>query len=299
MKIFLENVNIQDSGGPNSFAQKLVPKLVNQGCAFTLPGDSDVSLCFIESRDHDSKKPRVQRLDGIYFNTDQDYNAQNANIKRTYQGSQGVIFQSEFSKKLVTKHFGNFENSTVIYNGADLETINQCAPMNKGKYDNIWSCAASWRPHKRLKDNINYFLEHKGDNDLLVVAGDVQEEDKVKDNSIAYFGKLNQNQLYSLYKSTSFFLHLGWCDNCPNVVVDARACGSHIICSSVGGGIEIAGQNSTIIEEDWDFEPHRLYDPPKMDFSKKVKNKTNSYYDMNIVASLYKQFMEKTIASCS
>ena len=26
------------------------------------------------------------------------------------------------------------------------------------KFDNIWSCAASWHPFKRLKCNIDYFL---------------------------------------------------------------------------------------------------------------------------------------------
>lgn len=295
MKIFLENVNINDSGGPNSFAKKLIPKLLNNSCSFVKQEEADVSLCFIESRNHSLSIPRVQRLDGIYFNTEQDYNALNSNIKKTYQNSEGVIFQSEFSKKLVTKHFGSFDNSTVIYNGADIESINRCTPMNKGKYDNIWSCAASWRPHKRLNDNVNYFLEHKGPNDLMIVAGEVAPSLKVNEPNVVYFGKLNQNQLYSLYKSSKYFLHLGWCDNCPNVVVDARACGSHIVCSSVGGGIEIAGPNATIIQEEWDFEPHKLYQPPPMDFTKKIKNTLDSYYNMSKVAEKYKNYLEEVL----
>ena len=129
-----------------------------------------------------------------------------------------------------------------------------------------------------------------------MVAGEVPEEKKVSENSVVYFGNLSQNQLYSLYKSSKYFLHLAWLDHCPNVVVDARACGSHVICSSAGGTQEIAGPTATVIEEEeWDFEPTRLYHPPEMDFTKKKKNQFDSCYDISEVARLYKQFMEETI----
>jgi glycosyltransferase involved in cell wall biosynthesis len=296
MKIFLENVNLSSTSGPNSFAKKIIPNLLSDGCSFVSPSEADVALCFIETNNYSISLPRIQRLDGIYFNTEQDYNQLNSNINKTYKNSKGVIYQSKFSKNLIIKYFGEFENSRVISNGADIETITASKPMDTGPYDNIWSCAASWRPHKRLNENIRYFLEHKGPNDLLVVAGEVPEEKKVSENSVVYFGNLSQNQLYSLYKSSKYFLHLAWLDHCPNVVVDARACGSHVICSSAGGTQEIAGFNATVIEEEeWDFEPTRLYHPPEMDFTKKKKNQFDSCYDISEVTRLYKQFMEETI----
>ena len=296
MKIFLENVNQNSTSGPNSFAKKIIPKLLDNDCTFVPPNEADLALCFIETGDYSLSIPRIQRIDGIYFNTDQDYKQLNLNIKRTYDNSKGVIYQSEFSKKLIVKYFGEFENSKTIPNGADLESINSTKPMDTGPYDNIWSCAASWRPHKRLNENTRYFLEHKGPNDLLVVAGEVPEDQKVDEANIVYFGNLSQNQLYSLYKSSKYFLHLAWLDHCPNVVVDARASGSQVICSSAGGTQEIAGSHATVIkEEEWDFEPTRLYRPPEMDFSKKIKNNIDSCYDISDVAKLYKQFMEEII----
>ena len=299
MKIFLENVNTSSNSGPNSFAKKLIPKLESQNCSFTGINEADVSLCFIESPRKQIDIPRVQRLDGIYFNIEQDFNTLNSNIRRTYEQSQGVVFQSEFNRQLITRYFGEHSNSTVIHNGADTETIETTRPMEAGKYSNIWSCAASWRPHKRLNENIRYFLEHKGDNDLLVVAGDVPPQDRVDQENVVYFGNLSQIQLFSLYKASTNFLHLAWLDHCPNVVVDARACGCHIICSRDGGTKEIAGTNSTIIEETipWDFQPTRLYKPPAMDFQRKIKNNFESCYDMEQVASLYRGFMEKTITN--
>jgi len=293
MKLALENVDLLSSTGPNSFAKKLIPKLESMGCSVVPISEAEVSLCFIESYKN-LTCPRALRLDGIYFNTDQDYNLLNKNIKRTYEESSGIIFQSNFNKTLISKYFGEKEQSTVIHNGADIEKIESTVPMSTGKYNNIWSCASSWRPHKRLKENIRYFLEHKQSGDLLIIAGKVKEEEKIKDPSVVYFGNLNQNQLYSLYKASSNFIHLAWLDHCPNVVVDARASGCHIICSSTGGTKEIAGPGATIIEEEeWSYEPIKLYDPPRLEFDKKVKNNFASCYDIKSVAKLYKSFLEE------
>ena len=295
MNIFLENINISSNSGPNSFARKLVPELQNLDCNFTTLSDSNVGLCFIESSISDKISiPRALRLDGIYFNTSQDYKLQNRNIERTYHLSEGIIYQSNFNKQLIETYFGESKKSIIIHNGADINSINQTTPMSTKGDGDVWCCAAHWRPHKRLSDNIQYFMEHKKENDILIVAGEVADSDKVKDSSIAYFGKLTQKQLYSVYKSAKYFIHLSWLDHCPNVVVDARAAGCHIICSSAGGTREIAGLNSTIIEEEeWDFKPINLYNPPKLNFERKVKNNYDSCYNITEVAHLYKQFLEK------
>ena len=300
MKIFLENIDTNSRSGPNSFANKLLPHLKSLGHSFTTPESADVALCFIESHAPTLPCPRVLRLDGIYFNEAQNYEMQNRNIKRTYEESEGVVFQSDFCKELIVRYFGDPKNSIIIRNGADTRAIDRIVPMSKESYDNVWCCASSWRPHKRLTENIRYFREHKGSNDILIVAGEVPDKERVEDPSIIYFGNLNQVQLYSLYKASKYFLHLAWLDHCPNVVVDARACGSHIICSSAGGTKEIAGLNSTIIqEEEWDFKPTMLYTPPTMDFTKKIENNFESIYDMKEVTREYNTFMEKIYASSS
>ncbi len=292
MKIRLENVNLNSNSGPNSFAQKLVKKMKQQGHLIS-NHDYDAALCFIEDYSNLPGHNLYQRLDGIYFNTDFNYKLQNSNILKTYKKANGIIFQSEFSKKLVQTFFGEHDNSTVIHNGADLEYINSVPKLvNKtlDEYDKVWSCAASWRPHKRLKDNINYFLEHKGEKDCLVVAG--KPDYHFKDPNIYYVGGLNYEKLISLYKKSFYFLHLGWLDNCPNVVVDARAAGCNIICTTAGGTMEIAGLDATVIQDNWDFKPTRLYDPPPLDFSIKIKNNHESCYDMETVTKQYLKFLK-------
>ena len=118
----------------------------------------------------------------------------------------------------------------------------------------------------------------------------------LKDDRIHYVGKINFLQLTSLYKRSKYFLHLAWLDHCPNVVVDARASGCQIICSSAGGTKEIAGESAIIIEEEeWNFKPVKLYEPPLLDFSKKIKNNWDVDYNMKNVANKYKSFIEEQI----
>ena len=299
MKIQLENVDLQSNSGPNSFAKKLVKHMSALGCEFKLDKDYDIRLAFIENNKQDSLNiPMVQRLDGIYFNTDFDYRKQNENIKKTFLQSDGVIYQTEFNKNLTQKYFGKHKKSIVIPNGSEIELISQVAPMHEPlleSYKNIWCCASDWRPHKRLEENIKYFLEHSSENECLVVAGKTLNFQKNYER-VYYTGNLDKLQLISLYKASKYFVHLSWLDHCPNVVVDARASGCQVICSSSGGTKEIAGPNAIVIqEEEWDFKPTQLYKPPKLDFTKVVKNDYNSVYDMKKVSERYMKYLEEIL----
>ena len=271
MNIHLENVNLQSTSGPNHFASKLVKYL---DATFDHDKNPDVRLCFIET--HQTKfnnVPLVQRLDGIYFNLEQPYRLQNHNIQ----------------------HFGKHENSVVIQNGADINYINSIPPLKNpqlDKYESVWCCASSWRPHKRLNKNIKYFLEHSSEKECLVVAGENNGEIPNIDR-VYFVGQISISQLISLYKRSKYFIHLAWLDHCPNVVVDARASECQIICSSTGGTKEIAGPDAIVVEEnEWDFEPVKLYEPPAMDFNRKVKNDWEIDYNMNVVANKYKNFLK-------
>ena len=142
-----------------------------------------------------------------------------------------------------------------------------------------------------MDDNINYFLEHAQDDTCFLIAG--KTSTRFNHPRIFYLGDVEQSILYRIYKASTHFIHLAWLDHCPNVVVDARACGCKIICSSSGGTREIAGPDAIVIEEDeWDFQPVNLYEPPKMDFSKKVNNEWDISYNMFDVAKKYEKFIE-------
>ena len=186
----------------------------------------------------------------------------------------------------------------MIRNGADTEhiaTIKTLSSARLDQYEKVWCCASSWRPHKRLQENIRYFLEHSAEKDCLIIAGE-KTENIPRQKNIFYVGNLTIAELISVYKRADYFLHLAWLDHCPNVVVDARAAGCQIICSSAGGTQEIAGPEAIVIEEDkWDFQPVPLYHPPPLDYSRKIKNKWEIGYNMDSVAISYYNFLQKSI----
>ena len=292
MNIFLDNVNLESTSGPNHFAKKLTNYMQRQGHTFDFDKKFDAQLSFIQRSHKTADTSLFQRLDGIYFNNEFDYISQNDPILKTYRESNGVIFQSEFNKKLSFEFFGEHNNYKIIRNGADLDFINSVNPLQHDvidKYEKVWSCASSWRPHKRLKDNIRYFLEHSGPNDCLVVAGQVSRP--IIRDRVYYVGNLDIQTLISLYKKSDYFIHLAFLDHCPNVVVDAVACGCKVICSSTGGTKEVAIGATLIEEDDWDFKPLKLYSPPELDFTKKKKNEHDTNIDMSYVAMQYARFL--------
>ncbi len=301
MNIVFENVNLSSSSGPNHFASKLVKYLEKRGnrCLASFTPDTDVKLTFIESFQKDFFKPSVLRLDGIYFDPSQNYELKNKNILRSYKQSTGVIFQSHFSKEMCFKYFGEHNNFSVIHNGADLEILNSINPLQNShldKFENVWSCAASWRRFKRLKENISYFLEHSGDNDCLVVAGNVSRDDIVKHDRIFFVGNLDVYTCDSLYKRSKNFIHLSRYESWPNVVIDARAAGCQIICSSIAGTKEVAGPDAIVIyEEPWDYSPASTTILPEISFDKVIKNSYNTDIDMSDVSKKYEYFLKETI----
>ena len=91
-------------------------------------------------------------------------------------------------------------------------------------------------------------------------------------------------------------IHLARYDSCPNVVVDARAAGCQIICSSIAGTKEIAGPDATVIyEEPWDYSPASTTNLPEISFDKVIKNSYNTNIDMANVAERYEQFLQQTL----
>tara|TARA_Y100000310_G_scaffold345780_1_gene469773 strand:+ start:4666 stop:5568 length:903 start_codon:yes stop_codon:yes gene_type:complete len=292
-KIFFDNVNFQSASGPNSFALKLAMEMTHQNCDI-VNNNPDAQISIIQTNTKLAKT--LLRLDGIYFNSEQDWKQLNAPIQRSYDQAEAVVYQSNFNKTLIEKYFGKHQNSHIIPNGTCITEINKIPALEhkqiNDKFENIWACASHWRPHKRLDDNIKYFLEFSNVNDCLLVAGDVEAINQIEHDRIFYIGMLNWVQLISVFKAASHFIHLAFLDHCPNVVIDARACGCHVVCASSGGTQEIAGDNSTIIQDiNWDLSPLKLYDPPKLDMSLIQKNKHITDIDIKNTCKQYIQIL--------
>jgi len=293
MNVLFDNVDFESSSGPNALAGKLARAFteldVNSVSNISNSQKIDIQLSFIAA----SYKvaPIVQRLDGIYFNSDQDYQHLNTPICETFHAASAVIYQSNFNKVLTEKWFGEHQNGNVIHNGTCLDLISEIKPIQHpvlDKFNGVWSCASAWRPHKRLSENVRYFLEFAPEDACLVVAGK-NPDFQVSHDRVLYAGEMPWQDLISLFKRSTKFLHLAWLDHCPNVVIDAQASGCSVVCSAAGGTHEIVNESGLIIEEDlWDFSPVRLYNPPEMDFSRAIQSENSVNFDIAEVAKKYK-----------
>jgi hypothetical protein len=285
MKVKFENVDFSSRSGPNGFGLKLARQMIKDGHE-VVDHNQDACLSFIQSSG--IFKPNVLRLDGIYFNTSQDWQEMNKPLKKSYDLATAVVVQSNFDKKMIDIFFGKRDNVTVISNGTDVDVINSIPvginhdilPRNK-----VWMCASAWRPHKRLEQNITLFQE-KADRDcVLFVAGSGNIDDikKFKDDRIKFVGDLSWPQMISLMKSAGNFVHLAWLDHCPNVVVDAKAAGCKLHVASSGGTHEITDKNDVVYKDAiFEFNPLSLYEPPKMDFEEDTSKRPDRV-DVSIV----------------
>lgn len=299
MRIQFENVDFQSRSGPNGFGLKLAREMTKIG--HSIVSDSpDVRLTFINGSN--TFRPNVLRLDGIYFNSEQDWQRMNYPIMESYKFANAVIVQSEFNRNLTEKYFGKRDQIHVIHNGTDTDLIEKIPPAVLGggiPRENLWMCASAWRPHKRLSDNIRLFLELSNRDDILLVAGKdtAQYAGQVDDSRVKFLGDLNWESMISCMKASSKFIHLSWLDHCPNVVVDANACGCTVFCSSSGGTKEIAGKNAVIIEEDeeWNMMPTKLYRPPSLDITRMIHNNTSCSLDIRDTAQQYLNILEHSL----
>lgn len=291
--MLIDNVNVTSNSGPNSFGRKLITELNRVGHeASPSLADPDVQLSFIFATQ--KKATLALRLDGIYFNTRQDWRSQNKQIESSHLEAKKVIYQSSFNKSLTEKYFG-VKDSVVINNGTCLETISKIEPIVSPRLDyfsEIWACASSWRPHKRLKDNVQYFLDYAPSTAGLVILGE-NPDYLLKHPRIIYANQQSWETCVAIYRRAKVFLHLAFLDHCPNVVVDARAAGCNLVVASSGGTKEIAGPNATVVQDlEWDFEPLDLYSPPPLDYGKVTKNTFDCSIDIVDVCCRYIKALE-------
>ena len=102
MNIFTHNFDPTSESGPNKFTRQLFRQLLKDE-KIGLVSDqqsADIEFCLIQQVTH-KVKPMVLRLDGIWFNSEQDYKQQNVPIKFAYDNADSVVFQSQFNKNHV------------------------------------------------------------------------------------------------------------------------------------------------------------------------------------------------------
>lgn len=310
MKIHFDNVNLDARTGPNTFASRLARKLFEMGhsCQFDAK-DADLSLVFIEPSGASLAAKVVQRLDGLWFKP-WEFETKNARIKELYQKADAIVFQSEFDRQFTEKHWG-LQAATVIHNGIELNPVKQLTIPKlvemREAYDQIYVCSSNWHAQKRLETNVRLFnhLRSKHPNSCLIIMGDHPDYRATGPHTF-YTGPVGPEVYNQIYSAANWMLHLAWADHCPNVVVEALAQGTPVVCSNVGGTQELVGKyGKVLVDQPYDYELSDYDNPPTInieqvddlpDRQKLDYTGVANLIDINTVARQYELMFEEVVS---
>jgi glycosyltransferase involved in cell wall biosynthesis len=245
------------------------------------------------------KSKLICRLDGLAINTDQDYKSSNNKIYKAIKDSNAIVYQNIFCKDSYESFFPKLkkQKSKCIFNGNVIKSHNA--------KEFSFLANVKWRPHKRVKETAECFARacEMGLNSKLYITGEVCREDRIKHNSIIYVGWVQDVVLEQFLAKCSFGLHLAWLDWCPNTVVEYLCNGMSVLCSSSGGTRHVVKDSGIYFADNkWDFKPHKLYSPPKIDVDHvagkiieltNIKNRDSSHVDICNVARQYSLFFNE------
>jgi glycosyltransferase involved in cell wall biosynthesis len=196
----------------------------------------DVQLCGVRIGIH-SKLPKVLRLDGIHYNSAEDYNARNMEISKSHQIADGIIYQSNYSKTLIEYLLIPRRikaKYSVIYNGIER---NWCGDYIEHEGINI-VVTGKHRRHKRLKEIIDLFLTYNKvfPDSNLHIFGRLHDNKEIRHKNIKYYGHVDRKHMIEIFKRADFALHLSKRDSCPNSVVEYIGAGIPVITTNNCGG---------------------------------------------------------------
>ena len=258
------------------------------------PSKCDVHLAFIRL-ENKINLPTIVRIDGIYYDLAKDYKGKNIGISEAHSKCEGIIYQSESSKKMCEKYLTPRKKNSitkVIYNG-----IEKIWAGNFKEHDGInILISAKWRRHKRLKEIIDLFMAFLKLNpdSTLHILGKLHENKEVKHKRVKYYGMIPHSQMTDVMQNSDLSLHLSKRDSCPNSVVECLAMGIPIVTTeSCGGATEMCMLSSGCIvctgdkdntepgypySDEWNIIKPELFNSILLSMDQILKNKTRSSF---------------------
>jgi glycosyltransferase involved in cell wall biosynthesis len=325
MKIQFQGVHRGSSQGPSKFADRLADSFERKGHAviYEDTNEFDIGLVFIKNWfPFRKEKKYVQRLDGIYVNTQPNHEGLthetgNTLIKSTYDQVDAHIFQSQFTSLFVRMHFDKRDvPSAIINNGIEIPTEQDRKKKKLSvfdKYDKLILSVSNWRPNKRPLDNISTFFHIKEMVDYpvgMVMIGPHYGNLAIPYNKdlIMIKESIKQENLAPFYQSADYFFHMTHMDNCPNAVIEALAHKTPVLCTDNGGTWELLrGTGTQLIASDLYYGPQDTYNLEPLDCKKAAEQVVNSWdrkwdfaksdqlLNIDNVADRYLQFFEEIL----
>lgn len=280
MKIYI-NIKPGGMGGPSVFVKNFVEEVQRRGhkVTYDLEKDCDVALNLVNAsgklfkfcKEHNIKT--VGRLDGFYIpeywnNQDKHHRMTldkiqtNNAMRHDLKHYDAVIYQSEWSKQMFNRWISKrTENVHVIHNGVNEKRFKPRRNRKKVKVDTVLMLGAL-----RHEYMLNTFF---GAYDVLnakkkrfnwLIAGTMDGVSKkifskyAGRPNVKYLGPFDNRLLPDIYNKADVFFHPRAGDSCPNVVLEAMACGLGVVCPIWGGTAELVARGGVIVQTDkWSY----------------------------------------------
>ncbi len=245
IRIFIDF--IPDGTGRGNFAGRLINALEDLGaeCSFSWSG-CDVALGFSTWKTQ-TKLPKVLRLDGILFYDTNKQVDKRKKVLASINNSDMVIYQSEFSMKILSEYFGIEKPYSIIYNGADLSKSDSSGNAVFIASQYIYNRT----PEKRIPELLSIAADYVSLNSDITfyVAGHCANLRRTS-KRIKLLGFVDNSELKKMLRDASVLLtgsYFGWCEN---TIVEALTTGVPVICFGGHGSEELVKTDGYVIKQD-------------------------------------------------
>ncbi|MCH7800412.1 MAG: glycosyltransferase family 4 protein [Chloroflexi bacterium] len=269
-------------GGPGTFASKLEREFRQQSVSVTYRNlrSSTAALMFSVSwGDWFYRLCRrwsvrtVLRLDGFSIPEYHDNRQQpsgyqdrhftinmmalNYRIQKDLALADFVIYQSEFSKECADRYlYKRRDDYAVIMNGVDLDHFTLGPPeQRKRRLLSMGNIRHEYMLGTVLPVFKGLWARH--DLELLIVGsldainGEIldtfRRENPNLSDRIIVTGPVANDDLPSYIHKSDVLVHPRLGDACPNVIVEAMACGVPVVCGAWGGAAELVGEAGAVV----------------------------------------------------
>jgi glycosyltransferase involved in cell wall biosynthesis len=279
--VVISMLRTKNNTGPSRFINNLIEKsdsrysklgLINSKVLFVISNTSPFILYFAKLLG----KKIVVRVDGFSYMKRYVHSNENVyssrkmslmRLKMNYQMavtqfySDFVVFQSDFSRKMSSKHiYPLSKNNVLIYNGVDENHFRCNKKYNSPKI----SILGNFRDVDLMElylEAFNKVYEKYPDSELLIIGKqniDVQSTiscflskfSASNKPSIKNIGSVTYEELPKYLAESNIGWHFTLWDWCPNSVLEQMASGNPVICAETGGTVELVGDAGKSLKMD-------------------------------------------------
>jgi glycosyltransferase involved in cell wall biosynthesis len=254
------------AGGTGKF-QKLAARFPSSPADFTLlylgssalPRDLGPLLRVARRR----RAPVVLNQDGVGYPgwAGERTDAVNAPLRRALLAADHVLYQSAFCKRAADEFLGRPRGAwEILPNAVDVQLFSPApAPPAGGPVLLLGGDQTQpYRIELALRTLAEVLREHPGAR--LLVAGRVVADPGPLAAALGLAGRVElvgryaQREAPALYRRAHLLLHTKVNDPCPNVVLEAMACGLPVVHPASGGTVELVGDAGVAVDHPDSFE---------------------------------------------